>query len=171
MKYVLLIEGKESGPYERDEVQAAVADGTIYATTLGRVEGARDWEPLDQLLPKTKADTSPAMLVAGGRKPRRKSAAFGQAPVSRAQGIAIITLMCIGLWFAFWIFSRPKHWNYRIMTPQAAVGALPASAGATPTVNTLEGQLAQWGQEGWELAGSLPSIGNAPPVLIFKRSR
>ena len=49
MNYYLWISGAEQGPYDIEQIRAAVADGTIDAQQTARTEDSADWKPLSQI--------------------------------------------------------------------------------------------------------------------------
>jgi hypothetical protein len=190
MKYFLWIEGKESGPYEQREVEAAVADETIYSDTLARRETGISWDPIETLLPSVK-DVTPVKRSANAKtaaviEPASRPA--GKA-MSRGQGAFVTLLLLCVLGLLVWDFVKPPvRFEYRTVVIPAGVQKAPGlgeAATASPD-RVDEAELAELGGEGWELAGSyfsgqapkgaegdaaLDLISEAKPVvLLFKRA-
>lgn len=59
MNITLWIEGQEHGPYEPDQVAAAVRDGTINAQVLARIGASGKWKPLAEVFPAVRATPQP----------------------------------------------------------------------------------------------------------------
>jgi hypothetical protein len=192
MKYFLWIEGKESGPYEQREVEAAVADETIYSDTRARRETGISWDPIETLLPSVKdvtpvkrsANPKTAAVIEPASRPPGKA-------MSRGQG-AFLTLLLLGvLGLLVWDFVKPPvRFEYRTVVIPAGAQKAPGlgeTAGASFD-RVDEAELTELGGAGWELAGSYLSAqapkgaeGDAaldllaetaakPVVLLFKRA-
>jgi hypothetical protein len=190
MKYFLWIEGKETGPYEQREVEAAVADETIYSDTLARRETGISWDPIETLLPSVKdvtpvkrANSKTAAVIEPASRPPVKA-------MSRGQGVFVTLLLLCVLALLIWDFVKPPvRFEYRtVVIPTGAQKApgLGETAEASPD-RVDEAELTELGGAGWELAGSYLSAqapkeaeGDAaldllaetaakPVVLLFKR--
>ena len=193
MKYFLWIEGKETGPYDQRDVEAAVADESIYSDTLARRETGISWDPIEILLPSVKD------LIPVRKNTNSKTAAVIEQPssrppakvMSRAHGSFLTLLLLCVLALLTWDFVKPPvRFEYRTVviptgTP-AAVASNELAAASSDRVD--EAALTELGGEGWELAGSYlsaetpkPVEGDAallasgdtpakPMVLLFKRA-
>ena len=189
MKYLLWIEGKETGPYEQREVEAAVADGTIYSDTLARRETGISWDPIEVLLPSVK-DVVPVRRKGDSETVTETVERAPRAPaksMSRGHGV-FLTLLLLGvLGLLVWDHVKPMaRWEYRTVV-------IPTVSPETSESEAKDGRpdeaaLAELGGEGWELAGSYsateaPKLGEGDVtvdaiatdaskqvVLLFKRA-
>ena len=59
MKILIQLDGQDTGPFSRDELQQKIYSGVLSRTVLARREGDADWVPLESLL----ADAPPVIPV------------------------------------------------------------------------------------------------------------
>jgi hypothetical protein len=191
------------GPVSREILQKLTDAGMTAPNCQACHEGSEHWRPLTAFVRPTEkvqekplpAKSSPVQAVVAVPPDRRSD--VSEPGFTRAQGYAVIALLCIGLCFPFLSFLKPDppdpQWRYKKLVflteerhDRTGFGALSYSS-----IELDESLLESMGSKGWELATSylemetaFPNFGkgdyvtglqpNIRPqrlVLIFKRRK
>jgi hypothetical protein len=213
------------GPVSREILQKLTDAGMTAPNCQACYEGSEDWQPLTAFVRPTEkaqekqafrappqhrsfvrptekvqekplpAKSSPVQAVVAVPSDRRSD--VSEPGFTRAQGYAVIALLCIGLCFPFLSFLKPDppdpQWEYKKLVfltdkrhDRTGFGALSYSS-----IQLDESRLESMGSKGWELAtsylemetafpnfgkedyvtGLQPNIRPQSLVLIFKRPK
>lgn len=83
--YFLNVSGREEGPWSEAEIAQMVANQRVNRNTACRLEGARDWKTIDDLLPTLKYGTQLPPPT-----PRQVQIATSPGPTVAAQRVAVV---------------------------------------------------------------------------------
>ena len=156
MNYYLWISGAEQGPYDIEQIRAAVADGTIDAQQTARTEDSSDWKPLSQIArlntPKPTAPAAkPAQAAAPKPTPKTETAPTNPASTSSSSSGAI-TSGAIGvaiLSFLAWKLTAIERLLDKKVTPPEFEYMV-----AAPKDYAFDSQLTALGKQGWEVVSA-----------------
>ncbi|HTT19890.1 MAG TPA: DUF4339 domain-containing protein [Candidatus Sulfotelmatobacter sp.] len=149
MRYFILRNGEQYGPYSKVEVQRYLRTGEIYPGDLGRSQGINQWLPVSQLLgtgaPPLPSPATDSDSASGGHLPPHDTSPAPEPPGLHWAIALLLAVLTLG--FFGWIWSLVlARWVRRADPDNRAklllISALAASIGAITmllsTPNRLE---------------------------------
>jgi len=149
LRYFILRNGEQYGPYSRGEVQRYLRTGEIYPGDLGRSEEIDQWLPVSQLLgtgaPPLPSPATDSDSASGGHLPPHDTLSAPGPPGLHWGIVLLLALLTLGFFAWIWSLVLAK-WVRRVDPDNRAklllISALAASIGAVAmllsTPNRLE---------------------------------
>ena len=105
--YHIAKDGKQTGPYDKEEVRRQVGTGALKASDLCWCEGMADWQSIGTVfnfIPET--DSPPPIPPSAAPSANKVAPLFLYIPTSR---LIILSIVSMSLYEAYWIY---KNWRY-----------------------------------------------------------